>query len=62
MWLFITRRLRTWLIFALVVPIATTVVHLIREMIEKRTGNTRLTRALTAIEDVGRSRSRRRGR
>ncbi len=60
MWLFITRRLRTWLIFALVVPIATTTIHLIREMIEKRTGNTRLTRALTAIEDVGRSRRRRR--
>ena len=58
MWLFITRRFRTWLLFALVVPVATTAVHMIRQAIEKRKGVTKLTRALTMIEDLGRRSSR----
>jgi hypothetical protein len=31
MWVFITARLRSWLIFAIVVPIAMTAVHMLRE-------------------------------
>jgi hypothetical protein len=58
LWLFVTRRLRTWLLFALVVPVATTAVHMLRQAIEKRKGVTRLTRALTMVEDLGRRSSR----
>ena len=58
MWLLITRRFRTWQLFALVVPVATTAVHMIRQAIEKRKGVTRLTRALTMVEDLGRRSSR----
>ena len=54
MWLFITARLRQWLILAVVVPLASMVVHVIRTAIEKRTGQTRLTRALTTVEEIGR--------
>ena len=59
MWLFITARIRQWLILAVVVPLASMVVHLIRTAIEKKTGETKLTRALTTVEEIGRRKSRR---
>ena len=58
MWLFITARLRQWLILAVVVPLASLLVHLIRTAIEKRTGETKLTRALTTVEEIGRRKGR----
>lgn len=58
MWIFITARFRQWLLLAVLVPLAATIVHLIRTAIEKRTGSTRLTRALTSVEELGRRNSR----
>lgn len=58
MWLFITARLRQWIIFAVAVPLATTVVHVIRQRLEARSGATKLTRALGTVEGFG-QRSRR---
>ena len=62
MWLFLTARLRQWAIFAIVVPLVTTVVHLVRKRLEARSGPTRLTKVLGTVESVGQSRSRRRNR
>lgn len=61
MWVFFTARLRQWLILAVAVPVATVLVRTIRRQIEKRTGQTRLTRGLGHVENLG-SRARRRRR
>ena len=61
MWVFFTSRLRQWLILAVAVPLATVVVRTIRRRIEKRTGETRLTRGLGQVENLGR-RARRKER
>jgi hypothetical protein len=61
MWVFFTSRLRQWLILAVAVPLATVLVRTIRRRIEKRTGETRLTRGLGHVEDLGR-RARRKQR
>jgi hypothetical protein len=58
MWLFITARLRQWVIFAVAVPLATTIIHLVRERLESRSGESKLTRALGTVEGFG-QRSRR---
>jgi hypothetical protein len=58
MWVFITARLRQWLFFAVAIPLLTTIVHLIRQAIEKRSGQTRLTRILAQAENLGRRRKR----
>ncbi len=58
MWLFLTARIRQWLLLAVVIPLAATLVHLIRTAIEKQTGTTKLTRALTTIEELGRRKTR----
>ncbi|HEX8489171.1 MAG TPA: hypothetical protein VF642_11550 [Propionibacteriaceae bacterium] len=58
MWLFITARLRQWLFFAIVVPLITTVVHLVRQALEKRSGPTRLSRILRQAENLGRRKKR----
>jgi hypothetical protein len=60
MWLFLTARLRQWLILAVLVPVVTTLVHVIRTRIEARSGSTRLTRLLARL--VGRGQRRGRGR
>lgn len=64
MWVFFTSRLRQWLILAVAVPLATVLVRTIRRRIEKRTGETRLTRGLGQVENLGRKarRKERRGR
>ncbi|GAB2584123.1 hypothetical protein [Microlunatus antarcticus] len=54
MWVFFTSRLRQWLILAVAVPLATVLVRTIRRRIEKKTGETRLTRGLGHVEDLGR--------
>ena len=54
MWVFFTSRLRQWLILAVAVPLATVVVRTIRRRLEKRTGETRLTRGLGQVENLGR--------
>jgi hypothetical protein len=58
MWMFITARLRSWLIFAIVLPVVTTAVHMVRERLEARSGRTRLVAALTMIENVGKRKAR----
>ena len=59
MWLFLTRRLRRWLILAVLLPIMSVLVRTIRSALERRTGSTRLTRALLRLERLGRRRRRR---
>ncbi len=59
MWLFLTSRLRQWLLFAVAVPILLLGVRLIRQTLEKRSGETRLTGALRRVEEVGRRRRNR---
>jgi predicted metal-binding membrane protein len=58
MWMFITARLRSWLIFAIVLPVVATVVHMVRARLEARSGRTRLVAALTMIENVGKRKAR----
>ncbi|SDU99610.1 hypothetical protein SAMN04488544_3186 [Microlunatus sagamiharensis] len=59
MWVFFTSRLRQWLVVAVAVPLATVLVRTIRRRIEKKTGETRLTRGLGHVEDLGRRKERR---
>ena len=59
MWIFITARIRQWVLLAVIIPLAAMIVHVIRTAIEKKTGSTKLTRALTTIEELGRRRTRR---
>jgi hypothetical protein len=58
MWMFISARLRSWLIFAVVMPVATTAVHMLRERLEARSGRTPLVTVLSKIENVGRRKVR----
>lgn len=58
MWMFISARLRQWLFLAVAVPVATVAVHVVRGAIEKRSGETKLTRVLASAEDFGRRRQR----
>ena len=59
MWVFISSRLRQWLLFAIAVPLLTSLVHVVRTRIEKKSGQTPLTKALGQVENFG---QRRRGR
>lgn len=54
MWVFITARIRQWLFFAIALPVLTLLVHVLRQAIERRSGQTRLTKVLAQIEDLGR--------
>jgi hypothetical protein len=58
MWMFISARLRSWLIFAVVMPLATTAVHILRERLEARSGRTPLVTVLSKIENIGRRKVR----
>lgn len=60
MWMFLTARLRQWVIFALVFPVLLRILRTIRQSIEKRSGRSRLTRALAKVEELGRRPDRRR--
>jgi hypothetical protein len=63
MWLFLSRRLRTWLVVTLVLPLATGLLRRIGEALERRNGPTRLSSGLLRTGQLGdRARSRLRGR
>jgi hypothetical protein len=53
MWLFLTRRLRLWLILTVVVPVATGLLHAIGRRLERRTGPSSVSRALLRAGDLG---------
>ena len=53
MWLFFTRRLRMWLILTVLVPFATGVLRTVGRRLERRTGPTRVSRALLTAGDLG---------
>lgn len=53
MWMFISARLRAWVIFAVIVPVVTTAIHLLRRRLESRAGRTPLVVALNKIENLG---------
>jgi hypothetical protein len=63
MWLFLTKRLRTWLIVTLLLPVATGVLRRLGETLERRRGSTALSRSLLRAGAVGdHFRARLRGR
>jgi hypothetical protein len=62
MWVFITARLRQWLILAVLIPVATMLVHALKRFLERRSGQTRLTRGLGWLENLGQRHGRRRRR
>ncbi len=53
MWIFLTRRLRQWLVLAVAVPAALTGVRLMRQRLERRSGPSGVTRALQRVERAG---------
>ncbi|RFU20234.1 hypothetical protein [Geodermatophilus marinus] len=53
MWLFLTRRLRTWLLLTVLVPLATGTVRRVADALQRRTGSTPATRALHRASDLG---------
>jgi hypothetical protein len=53
MWLFLTRRLRMWLILTVLVPLATGVLRRIGRRLERRNGSSTVSRALLKAGDVG---------
>ncbi len=61
MWLFLTRRLRMWLILTVVVPLASGLLRRIGESLERRGGPTRVSRTLLKAGDLA-DRTRRRSR
>ena len=64
MWLFLTRRLRMWLILTVLVPLGSGVLRRIGTALEQRNGSTGISRALLKAGELGdRARARtRRGR
>jgi hypothetical protein len=59
MWVFFTARLRQWLLMAVVLPLAMRLVGLVRRALERKSGRTRFTRALTKVETLGKRTPRR---
>jgi len=57
--LFFTSRLRQWLLFAVAVPMLLILVRLVRQTLERRSGDTRLTGALRRVEELGQRRRNR---
>jgi hypothetical protein len=53
MWLFLTRRLRVWLILTVLVPLATGVLRRIGRALERRNGPSGVSRALVGAGDLG---------
>jgi hypothetical protein len=53
MWLFLTRRLRMWLLLTVLVPLATGLLRRAGHALERRTGPTQLTRGLHQAGDLG---------
>jgi hypothetical protein len=53
MWLFLTRRLRTWLILTVLVPLAGGVLRRVGQTLERRRGRTGLSDALFRAAELG---------
>jgi hypothetical protein len=53
MWLFLTRRLRMWLILSVVVPLTSGVLRKIGRRLERRNGPTPVSRALLRAGELG---------
>ena len=53
MWLFFSRRLRTWLILTVVVPLTTGVLRRVGRSLERRRGPSGVSRALLRAGDLG---------
>ncbi|MCF6745350.1 hypothetical protein E9529_13950 [Blastococcus sp. KM273128] len=53
MWLFLTRRLRMWLILTVVVPLATGVLRRLGRTLERRRGPSTVSNALLKAGDLG---------
>jgi formate hydrogenlyase subunit 4 len=53
MWLFLTRRLRMWLILTVVVPLASGVLRRLGRTLERRNGPSSVSRALLRAGDLG---------
>lgn len=63
MWLFLTRRFRTWLLLTLVVPLATGLLRRLGETLERRNGPSSVSNGLLRAGQLGdRARARLRGR
>ena len=62
MWLFLTRRFRTWLLVTFLVPLASGVLRRIGQTLERRNGPSGVSNALLRAGELGdRARSRMRG-
>ena len=63
MWLFFTRRLRTWLLLTLVLPLVTGLLRRLGEGLQRRNGPGRVSDSLLKAGQLGdRARGRLRGR
>lgn len=66
MWVFFTRRLRMWLLLAIVLPLAQTLVHRLALAAERRNPSTRTAKTLlqadSAVSAVARRLSRKKNR
>jgi hypothetical protein len=61
MWLFLTRRLRMWLILTVLVPLGSGILRRVGLAVERRNGSNGVSRALLKAGELG-DRARRRGR
>jgi hypothetical protein len=62
MWLFLTRRLRMWLILTVVVPLGSGLLRRLGTSLERRTGSTVVSRGLLRAGALGDRLSPRKGR
>ena len=53
MWLFLTRRLRMWLILTVVVPLTTGLLRRIGQALERRRGPSAISRSLLKAGELG---------
>jgi len=53
MWLFLTRRLRMWVILTVLAPLATTVLRSLGQALERRTGPSVVSNGLLKAGELG---------
>jgi len=53
MWLFLTRRLRMWLLLTVLAPLATGLLRRLGRALERRSGPTAVSRGLLRAGDLG---------
>jgi hypothetical protein len=62
MWLFLTRRFRTWLLLTVLVPLATRLLRRAGQVLERRNGPSSVSNGLLRVGELGdRARARLRG-